>query len=100
MRGFVQFLRNQGVSGLAIGFVIGAAAQDFVKAFSNDLLNPVISAAMGGFGNLANASSTVGTVTFGWGHFLSSFINLLLVALVIYFALKLLKVDRWDAPKN
>ncbi len=100
MTGFLNFIRTQGIAGLAIGFVIGAAAQDFIKAFSTDILNPVISAAMGQFGDLANASSTVGSITFGWGHFLSALINLLLIALVIYFAVKLLRIERLDETKN
>lgn len=100
MKGFMEFLRTQGVVGLAVGFIIGAGAQDFVKAFSTDILNPVVGVALGGFGDLATASSTVAGMTFSWGHFLLAFINLLILALVVYFAVKLLKADRWDAPKN
>lgn len=55
MQGFVHFLRTQGIAGLAIGFIIGSAAQDFVKSLSVNLLNPIVSKATGSIGNLQNA---------------------------------------------
>lgn len=100
MKGFLHFIRTQGVVGLAVGFVIGGAAQDLVKALSLDLISPTIGLASGKFGNLATASSTVYGQVFGWGHFIYSVINLILVALIVYFAVTHLNIENLDAKKE
>ena len=40
MRGFLNFIREQGVVGLAIGFILGGAISKLVAALVNDLINP------------------------------------------------------------
>lgn len=100
MQGFVHFLRTQGIAGLAIGFIIGSAAQDFVKSLSVNLLNPIVSKATGSIGNLQNASSTAFGMSFGWGPFLSSLINLILIAFVVYLFFKGLHLERLDEKKE
>ena len=100
MTGFLHFIRTQGVVGLAVGFILGTASQQLVSSFSTDILTPIIGLMTGKLGNLAAASSVVGGQTFGWGHFLSAFINLLLVALVVYIAVSILHTDRLDEPKK
>lgn len=100
MRGFIHFIRTQGVVGLAVGFIIGGAAQDLVKALSMDLISPTIGLASGKLGNLATASTTVYGQVFGWGHFIYSLVNLLLVALIVYFAVTRLNIETLDAKKE
>jgi large conductance mechanosensitive channel protein len=100
MKGFVHFLRTQGIAGLAIGFIIGGAAQQFVKAFTNDLINPVVGKATGSFGDLKNVSSTVAGMTFGWGDFLSELINLIVIVFIIYWFFHLLHLERLDEKKG
>jgi large conductance mechanosensitive channel len=100
MKGFIHFLRTQGVIGLAVGFILGGAAQDLVKALSSDLITPIIGLSTTKFGNLATASSTVLGQTFGWGHFIYELINLILVALVVYLVITRLHADHLDAKKE
>ena len=100
MKGFLHFIRTQGVVGLAVGFVIGGASQQLVSALSTDIISPSIGVATGKFGNLATASSTVYGQTFAWGHFLNALINLVLVAFVIYIAISYLNTSKLDAPKD
>ena len=100
MKGFIHFLRTQGVAGLAIGFIIGAAAQSVVSALSTDIITPTIGLASGKFGNLASSTSIVAGQTFAWGHFLSALINLVLIAFVVYIFFSLLHLDRLDAKKD
>ena len=49
-QGFVQefmgFLKTFGIIGLAIAFVIGAAASKLVTAFVNDIINPIVGLAL------------------------------------------------------
>lgn len=100
MKGFIHFIRTQGIVGLAIGFIIGGAAQQFVNALSTDILSPTIGLASGKFGNLASSTTVVAGQTFAWGHFISQFINLLLIALVVYIAVTYLHAKTIDAEKK
>ena len=42
MSGFIEFVRERGVVGLAIGFVLGGAVSKVTTSFSTDILNPII----------------------------------------------------------
>jgi len=48
MKGFMNFLREQGVVGLAVGFILGGAVAKMVTALVTDLINPIIGLLMGG----------------------------------------------------
>src|SRR3989338_9422323 len=50
--GFFQFLREQGVMGLALGFILGTGVSKVVMSFSNDIINPVIAIFLGSEGRL------------------------------------------------
>jgi large conductance mechanosensitive channel len=98
MRGFLEFIREQGVVGLAIGFILGGAVAKMVTALVTDLLNPLIGLIIGGL-NLKTAYIAVGTTKLMWGDFVSVLIDFLIVAFVVYFGVKLLKVERLDKKK-
>ena len=40
MKGFLEFIRERGVLGLAIGFILGGSVTKVVSAFLADILNP------------------------------------------------------------
>lgn len=92
---FVDFLQTFGVIGLAIAFIIGAAASTLINAFVTDLINPLIGLFLpsGDLGKLnANATSISGkTSTFAYGAFISSLINFIIIALVVFVMYKQLK---------
>ena len=94
MKGFLQFIRNQGVAGLAVGFILGGAISKLVSAIINDIVNPLVGLALGVTKGLGNASFKIGGVSFLWGHLLSAFIDFLVIALVVYFGVKLLKIGK------
>lgn len=102
--GFMNFIREQGVVGLAIGLAIGAAAGDTVKKFVEALINPAVQLMVGSQEGLNSAAwrlevgDRVGI--FAWGAFVSSFITLLATALVIYWLIHLMKLDRLDVKKD
>ena len=100
MKGFLHFIRTQGVVGLAVGFVLGGAAQDLVKSLSSDIITPTIGLATSKFGNLATASSTVAGQSFVWGHFVYEIINLILICVVVYFAVTFFRAQSLDAQKD
>jgi len=55
MKDFIDFIRKQGVVGLAIGFILGGAVSNLVSALVQDVINPVIGIFLGPVGNLAYA---------------------------------------------
>ena len=95
MKGFINFVREQGVVGLAVGFVLGGAVAKMVTALVTDLINPLIGLLMGGL-NLKNAYIPVGAAKLMWGDFISVAIDFLIVAFVVYFGVKWLKLDKLD----
>lgn len=102
--GFVNFIRQQGVIGLAVGLAIGTAAGASVKAIVEGFINPMINLLVGSQEGLMAAtwSIEVGerTAVFQWGSVTSSLITLLATALVIYFVIKVAKLDRLDKKKD
>jgi large conductance mechanosensitive channel len=99
MKGFLNFIREQGVVGLAVGFILGGAIAKFVTAFINDLISPILGVILGLAGGLKDASLSVGPVQLFYGDFISSLIDFLVIAFVVYFGVKILKLDRLDKKK-
>ena len=93
--GFVEFLRERGVAGFAIGFILGGAAQTLVKALMDDIINPLIGLFLGPVNSLA--SYTING--FKVGDFISALINFLILCLVIYIIFKALHLEKLDKPK-
>lgn len=97
---FVDFIKKQGVVGLAIGFILGGAVSKLVASLVTDLVNPIIGLLMGKVGNLANATLIIGSASLRWGSFVSVLIDFLIVAAVVYFGFKALRLDQLDKPKQ
>ncbi len=99
MKGFLEFIRTQGVVGLAVGFILGKAVSDVVASIVSDLINPIIGIALGKFGNLSALSIHVFSSSIMYGKFLSILINFTIIAFVVYFGVKKLGLDKLDKPK-
>lgn len=93
--GFVDFVRDRGVAGLAIGFILGGAAQKLVTALMEDIINPFIGLFIGHVGDL----SAYNVHSFKVGDFISVLINFLILCLVVYIIFKMLKLEKLDKPK-
>ena len=100
MKGFINFIREQGVMGLAVGFILGGAVSGLVKALIDDLINPILGLILGAAGNLQDAVLMIGPVTLAWGNFVNTFINFLVIAAVVYFGVTILKLDKLDKKKE
>ncbi len=94
--GFKDFLRERGVAGFAIGFIIGGASQTLVKALMDDIITPFIGLLLGPANNLA-AFQIHG---FKIGDFLSAVINFVILCLVVYLIFKVLHLEKLDKPKE
>ena len=103
--GFVSFLREQAVVGLAIGIVIGSQVQAIAKALVTDFINPVIALVMPGSGDLANKAvylhrPDAPAQKIMWGDFVSNLLSFVILVAVIYFVIKGLKLDKLDKKKE
>lgn len=99
LSGFRDFLRNQGVITLAIGFILGGAISKFVSSFVVDIINPILNAALGGVDDLSTKVFHIGKSTVHYGIFLNNGIDFIVVALVIYAAVRLFKMDQEQIGK-
>lgn len=105
IQGFLDFIRTQGVIGLAVGLVIGGAVAVVVKSLVDNIVMPPIGLLLGSADGLKGLSWTIGTNSSGmpavlnYGVFLNDFINFIVIALVIYMVLHVLKLDKLDKKK-
>ncbi|MBI3573640.1 MscL family protein [Candidatus Kaiserbacteria bacterium] len=99
MKSFIEFIREQGVVGFATGFILGGAVSDLVKAFINDLVNPFIGLTLGSVQGLKTSSVGFFGAHIAWGDFAVVFINFLVLAGVVFFAFKVLQLEKLDKPK-
>ena len=104
MGGFVNFIREQGVVGLAVGLAIGTAAGDTVKKLVTAFVDPLVQLIVGSQQGLQSASFTVEIAgrrgEFLYGAFISSLITLIAVAFIIYAIVHFLKLDKLDKKKD
>ncbi len=100
MKGFLNFVREQGVVGLAVGFILGGAVSKVVSAIVADLVNPILGIALGTVGGLKTASFAIGKVQILYGDLISVLIDFIVVALVVYFGVTWFKLDKLDKKKE
>ncbi len=99
INGFIEFIRKQGVIGLAIGFMLGGALSKLTSALVSDVINPLI-AMLINTGDLRLKSATIGKSAILWGDLVATTIDFIVIASVIYFGFKALRLDRMDLPKD
>jgi len=101
--GFVGFLREHAVVGLAVGFAIATQAQALIKQLITSFIDPLYALLFNG--DKLSARTTAihwhGRVQqFAWGAFVYTLIDFLFVLLAIYFIIKLFNLDKLDKPKE
>lgn len=98
MKNFIGFIRDRGISGFAIGFILGKATSDLIGSFVNDIINPVIGIVTGNFKDLSEMSFTLGSATIKYGNFIVLLINFAILALTVYVIFKVFRLERIDRP--
>lgn len=94
MKKFLKEFRDFALKGnaldLAIGVIIGAAFQGIVKSLTDNIISPIL----GLFTrtDLSGWSFTIFDATVQYGAFLSSVINFVLMALVVFCIIKLINM--------
>jgi large conductance mechanosensitive channel len=100
MKGFLNFVREQGVVGLAVGFILGGAISKVVSSLVTDVVNPLVGILLGFTTNLQDASFTLVGSRVMWGHFLTVIIDFAILAAIVYFGVHGLGLDKLDKPKE
>lgn len=108
---FKEFAVKGNVVDMAVGVIIGGAFGKIVTSFVNDLIMPVIGKITGGtdftqmflpldgntYATLEEAQAA--TATIAYGSFITEVLDFLIIAIVIFAALKVLvKLKRPEAP--
>ena len=97
---FMDFIREKGVIGLAVGIVIGTAVTALVQAVVDGLIDPLIGSLLPGVDDLKQATFSVGGSVYSWGAVTSALIDFIIIAAVIFFGFKWLKLDKADNKKD
>ena len=99
---FKTFIARGNVMDMAVGIIIGAAFTAIVTSMVTDLINPVIGVIVGGldftnlfvvlggggpYASLAEARDA-GAAVFAYGSFLTSVINFLIIAFVVFMLVR------------
>ncbi len=115
LKDFKKFVLRGNLVELAIGFTVGASFSTVAKSLVNDILMPPIGLLLGNsdFSNLfivlkpgqsnppydtLQDANTSGAVTLNYGIFINNLLALLVVAIAMYFIIKLL--NRLDDQLN
>lgn len=99
MKGFLNFIREQGVVGLAIGFILGGSAREVVNSLVEDIIDPILGLILGVTDGLAEATFLLSGAEIRYGSFVSVLIDFAIVAAVVYFVFKGLGLDKLDLKK-
>ena len=101
---FKAFAVKGNAMNMAVGVIVGAAFQSIIKSLTDDVIMPVIAIFMGGvdFGEMKltlprlfgeapvdEAGNAIAN-TLNYGNFLSAIINFLILALVVFWMVKML----------
>ncbi len=100
MKGFMDFIRQQGVAGLAVGFILGGAVSKVVTSLVGDIINPIVGVILGAAGGLTTMSFNIGSSKVLFGSFINTTIDFIVIALVVYFGVKIIGIDKLDKPKQ
>lgn len=99
MKEFLEFVRTQGAVGLAVGFILGGAVSDLVKSLIDNIINPLLGLLLGQAQGLTSATFMILEATIKYGALISTLVNFAVIALVVYFGVKKLGLDKMDIKK-
>jgi large conductance mechanosensitive channel len=84
---FMNFLMKYQVIGLAVAFIIGAAATKMVTACVADIIMPVVAVLIPG-GDWRASVLQLGPVKLAVGDFVGAIIDFVIIALVVFLIVK------------
>lgn len=111
LQDFKNFAMKGNVVDLAVGVIIGAAFSKIVDSLVSDVIMPIIGAITGGLdfsnyyiplsaaiqGHPAYADAKKAGAVLGYGSFITAVINFLIIAFVLFLAIK--QIERLKKPE-
>ena len=104
--GFMDFVRTQGVVGLAVGLVLGGAVTVMAKSFIDNVVMPPLGFVLGSAEGLKGLTLNLGKTSAGedavlhYGVFLNDLINFIVIAVIVYLVVHILGFDKLDKKKG
>ena len=86
---FKKFISRGNVMDMAVGIIIGGAFTGIVSSLVEDIINPLLGL-FGGMNFDQYKLNLTGEVTLNYGEFITSIINFLIMALVIFLLIKVM----------
>jgi large conductance mechanosensitive channel len=84
---------------LQVGFIVGGAVSKTVSSLVDNIINPLVGLALGKV-NLADKMTVIGNASIKWGAFISTIVDFVIIAAVVYFGIKALGLDKLDKKKE
>ena len=84
---FKKFIARGNVIDLAVGVIIGGAFSSIVTSLVENILTPILGLVLGGV-DFSNLSITFRDTTIGYGAFIQSIIDFLIIAICIFAIIK------------
>jgi large conductance mechanosensitive channel len=98
IREFREFAVKGNVVDLAVAVIIGGAFGKIVSSLVADVVMPVVGVLLGGV-NFTGLAVKIGSATLQYGKFLQSCVDFLIIAWVIFLAVKLINRVKREAPR-
>ncbi|MDE1822714.1 MAG: MscL family protein [Candidatus Micrarchaeota archaeon] len=95
---FKEFLKEYKVLGLAVAFIIGVASTSLIQSLVNNVIMPIITFFIPN-GSWQTAYAYIGPVKIGWGPFLASLVNFIIIAFVVFLIAKYAFTERKPGKK-
>lgn len=96
----MDFVREQGVVGLAVAFILGGAISATMKSLVADVINPLVGLVLGSAEGLKAMSFMIGDAEIMFGSFVSALLDFVIIAFVVYYVFKKLGLDKMDKEKE
>lgn len=106
VNGFMEFIRTQGVVGLAVGLVLGGAVTIVAKSLIDNVVMPPLGFILGSAEGLKGLTINLGETSAGkeailhYGVFLNDLINFAVIAVIVYLVVHILGFDKIDKKKD
>ena len=84
---FKDFIAKGDVMSMAVGIIVGSAFTAIVTALVDNIITPILGIILGGL-NFSELAFTVGNAHIQYGAFIQAVINFLIVAFVLFCAMR------------
>lgn len=98
---FKTFISRGNVMDMAVGIIIGGAFTSIVSSLVDDIINPILGIS-GGMDFSQYSIKLSGDASLNYGNFISSILNFLIMALIVFLIMKVMNgfADKMKKPEE